>query len=102
MRSESLFYFQINPLQTKKRTNVLDLLHGAVGFQCLGNLLSCFWTELDRVRRKTAETGENAKVSKMKSILSTTSDDKNEHVQVTVQPVNLNQQSKARTHPKCI
>ena len=50
-----------------QRTNVLDVLHSAVDCQGLGNLLSCFWTEV--VVPKTAEQGENAYVSKMKIII---------------------------------
>jgi hypothetical protein len=51
-----------------QRTNVLDVPHGAVGCQGLGNLLSCFWTEV--VAPKTAETGEKMHMSaKRQSII---------------------------------
>ena len=60
-----------------QRTNVLDGLHSAVGCQGLGNLLSCFWTEV--VVPKTAETGEKMRrLANMKSLLSYALHDNNE------------------------
>ena len=52
-----------------QRTNVLDVPHGVVDCQGLGNLLSCFWTEF--VAPKAAETGEKMRrLANMKSLLS--------------------------------
>ena len=51
-----------------QRTNVLDGLHAVVDCQGLGNLLSCFWTEV--VVPKTAETGEKMhRLANMKFII---------------------------------
>jgi hypothetical protein len=47
-----------------QRTNVLDGLHGGVDCQGLGNLLSCFWTEL--VAPKTA--GRKGKMRRLANI----------------------------------
>jgi hypothetical protein len=50
-----------NLMTVHLRTNVPDGLHGGVDCQGLGNLLSCFWTEV--VVPKAAETGEKMHTS---------------------------------------
>ena len=50
-----------NLMTVHQRTSVLDVLHGVVDCQGLGNLLSCIVTEL--VVRKAAETGEKMHTS---------------------------------------
>ncbi len=57
-----------NLMTVHQRTNVPDGLHGGVGCQGLGNLLSCFWTEVVPV--KAAETGEKMhRLANMKIII---------------------------------
>ena len=45
-----------NEMINSSEDDVLDVLHGGVGCQGLGNLLSCFWTEVVVV--KTAKRKE--------------------------------------------
>ena len=55
-------------MTVQQRMNVLDGLHAVVGCQGLGNLLSCFWTEV--VPPKTAETGEKMhRLANMKIVI---------------------------------